>query len=165
MFTVGQTVAYSTQGICTIAERCTREVGGAPADYYVLKPLQDPRSTVYVPVDNARLVGRMRAPMEAGAAKALLAALPGLPHSWQENDTLRREQQRAALAEGLPEELAQLYKVLLLRRRDLEALSRKLRSSDEAVLKQVEKLLCCECALALGCDESSVKSAMEQALL
>ena len=51
MYQVNDTVAYSSQGICTVSEICKRDVGGSMVDYYVLKPVADPRSTVYVPVN------------------------------------------------------------------------------------------------------------------
>ena len=78
MYQINQTVAYSSQGICTVTEICARELAGIAADYYVLNPEADPRSTVYVPVHNARRVSRMRAVLCADEAEALLAQLPQL---------------------------------------------------------------------------------------
>ncbi|MBQ4093589.1 MAG: hypothetical protein IJC61_00950 [Oscillospiraceae bacterium] len=156
MYQVNDTVAYSSQGICTVSEICKRDIGGSMVDYYVLKPVADPRSTVYVPVNNERLVCRMRTVLCSEEAKQLLDALPAAESLWVDDDNTRRERYRALLTEGAAADIAGIFKALLLRRRDLEALGRKLRSSDETFLKQTERLLCTECAEALGCAAEDV---------
>ena len=165
MYQINQTVAYSSQGICTVSEICTREVAGSVADYYVLKPAADPRSTVYVPVNNERLVSRMRAVLRADEAEALLTLLPQLDAAWIANDNERRERHRALLTEGAAADIAAVFKALVLRRSELETLSRKLRSLDENTLKQCEKLLCCECAHALNCSTDDIRTRLYSAIL
>ncbi|MBR5502684.1 MAG: hypothetical protein IKV55_06590 [Oscillospiraceae bacterium] len=165
MYQINQTVVYSSQGICTVSEICAREVAGTVADYYVLKPAADPRSTVYVPVNNERLVSRMRAILSAEEAQELFALLPQLDSAWIANDNARREQHRAMLTEGAAADIAAVFKMLALRRSELETLSRKLRTLDENTLKQCEKLLCCECAHALGCSADEIRTRLYAAIL
>lgn len=165
MYQVNDTVAYSSQGICTVSEICRRDVSGSMVDYYVLKPVADPRSTVYVPVNNERLVARMRAVLCAEQAEQLLGALAQTQSLWIDDDNTRRERYRALLTEGAAADIAGIFKALLCRRRNLEALGRKLRSSDEAFLKQAERLLCAECAEALGCAAEDVRCRLMAELL
>ena len=165
MYQINQTVAYSSQGICTVTEICARELAGTVADYYVLKPEADPRSTVYVPVNNERLVSRMRPVLCVDEAESLLAQLQQLPAEWIANDNERRERHRALLTEGAAADIASVFKALVLRRSELEVLSRKLRTLDENTLKQCEKLLCCECAHALGCSAEEIRGRIYAAIL
>ena len=68
MYKVNEIVAYSSQGICEITEICQREIAGTVMDYYVMKPVFDSRSTVFVPVSNEKLVSRIRKTMTASEA-------------------------------------------------------------------------------------------------
>ncbi|MBQ8827769.1 MAG: CarD family transcriptional regulator, partial [Clostridia bacterium] len=56
MFSVGDTVIYDTQGVCKIAEITTMNVCNVNRSFYVLKPVFEDRSTLYVPTDNDEIV-------------------------------------------------------------------------------------------------------------
>lgn len=59
MYSVGQTVLYGSNGICNIEEITTKEISGMSIDYYVLKPLYSQNSTLFVPVNNEKLVSKI----------------------------------------------------------------------------------------------------------
>lgn len=150
MYTVSEIIAYSSQGVCEITEICQREVAGKIMDYYVMKPVFDNRSTVFVPVDNDKLVSRIRRTMTADEASDLLEHINSGEIIWDDNDARRRELYQGILTEGIPSQLACLFRTLTLRKRTLEGCSRKLRSSDETCLRQAERLLTRECCYASG---------------
>jgi len=150
MYKVHEIVAYSSQGVCEITEICQREVAGNLMDYYVMKPVFDSRSTVFVPVDNERLVSRMRRTMTAEEANDLLDNINEGEIIWVDNDAERREKYQGILTEGLPSQLLSMFRTLVLRKKTLEDCSRKLRSADENCMKQAEKLISRECAYACG---------------
>ena len=60
VYHVEDAVLYGSDGICRISEIVTRDFGGAPVEYYVLKPIRQEASTIYVPVNNEALVHKMR---------------------------------------------------------------------------------------------------------
>ena len=41
MFSAGEVVVYSTQGVCLVKEITTMKFGGTKAEYYVLTPVSD----------------------------------------------------------------------------------------------------------------------------
>ena len=52
VFQVGDVIIYGVQGVCKIEETEEKNVGGAARTYFVLKPVEDQGSTIYVPTDN-----------------------------------------------------------------------------------------------------------------
>lgn len=160
MYKVNEIVAYSSQGVCEITEICQREAAGRVMDYYVMKPLFDSRSTVFVPVENEKLVARMRQTMTADEAEALMENINSGEILWEDNDAKRREMYQNILTEGLPYQLACLFRTLILRKRTLEKCSRRLRSSDETCLRQAERLIARECSYAVGGELSDIISRM-----
>ncbi len=158
MYKVNEIVSYSSQGVCEITEICQREVAGRIMDYYVMKPLFDSRSTVFVPVDNEKLVARIRQTMTADEASSLINNINSGEIMWDDNDAKRRELYQGILTEGIPYMLACLYRTLVLRKRTLEGCSRKLRSSDETCLRQAERLISRECAYACGSELNDIVS-------
>lgn len=60
MYRVNDTVVYGAQGVCRIADITKRDIGGMPMDYYVLKPVYDDNSTLFVPISNDKLTAKMR---------------------------------------------------------------------------------------------------------
>ena len=156
MYKVHEIVAYSSQGICEITEICQREIAGSVMDYYVMKPLYDSRSTVFVPVANEKLVSRIRRTMTADEASELLENINSGEIIWIDNDTRRRDLYQSILTEGDPVRLASLFRTLILRKRTLEECSRKLRSTDETCMKTAEKLISRECSYASGEDQEEL---------
>ena len=157
MYNIGDMVAYGAQGVCRVDEIASRQFGGAVMDYYILKPVFDSRSTISVPVANERLTARMRKPLDARQAGDVVAGIGEAQSLWISDDNLRRERYNAVIIDGDPSQVAALFKTLVLRKKELEGLSRKLRSVDENFLRQCEKMLCCELSYAgLGC-QSDIK--------
>lgn len=158
MFGVNDVVSYSSAGVCEITEITQREIAGTRMDYYVLKPRMDLKSTVFVPVKNPKLISRMRPVLSSAEADQLLGSLRTLSPKWIENDNQRKEVFRSLITDGLPQDLALIYKTLTVRRKELEENSRKLRSADEGFLKECEKLLSFEISYAQGCSSSEAKA-------
>ena len=157
MYNIGDMVAYGAQGVCRVDEIASRQFGGAVMDYYILKPVFDSRSTISVPVANERLTARMRKPLDARQAGDVVDGIGEAQSLWISDDNLRRERYNAVIIDGDPSQVAALFKTLVLRKKELEGLSRKLRSVDENFLRQCEKMLCCELSYAgLGC-QSDIK--------
>lgn len=158
MYQINDIVAYSSAGVCDITDITKRTIAGTSMDYYVLKPKMDKKSTVFVPVNNQKLIARMRNPMNMVQANELMDSLCSLGTDWIENDNERKEIYRSRITDGTPSELALIYKTLTLRRKELEENSRKLRSADEVFLKECEKLLTFEICMAIGSPMEDIKS-------
>ena len=60
MFCVGQTVLYGSNGVCMVDDVTEKRIGKTKMQYYVLKPLCNNTSTLFVPTANQQLVSKMR---------------------------------------------------------------------------------------------------------
>jgi CarD family transcriptional regulator len=60
IFSIGDTVIYGIHGICKITDIQKRDFMGEIADYFILSPIYDERSTVFVPCENENLTSKMK---------------------------------------------------------------------------------------------------------
>ena len=59
MFKKGDVVVYSASGVCEVEEISKKSFGSFSAEYYVLRPLMQKASTVFVPTANAALTKKI----------------------------------------------------------------------------------------------------------
>lgn len=55
MFFKNDIIRYGAYGVCKIADIAEKNLNGVPIEYYVLKPIYNDTSTIYVPLHNHRL--------------------------------------------------------------------------------------------------------------
>ncbi len=149
MFSVNDTVRYGTAGVCRIDRTQTRVVGGEEETYYVLRPVHDARSTVYVPVNNPTLAGRMMPVLSRSQVMAIIQSLPGLPDCWIPDDQERKRRYRESFVSADRQTMAAVIKTLYERLLALREHGKRLRVDDERCLREAERLLYDEFSLAL----------------
>ena len=150
MFGVGDTVLYGTQGVCKIAETEQKRVRGEYVDYLVLRPVYDENSTIYIPADNETLTAKLRRILSAEEIYEMIHSMPDEETIWIDDDNQRKVQYQQIISGGDRRKLVRLIKTLHLRKVSQEKNGKKLHQSDEAILKQAEKLLHNEFALVLN---------------
>lgn len=156
MFQIGETVLYGTEGVCRIAEIQEMKFGGERARYYVLKPIYRDGATIYVPMNNERLLARMRRVLSAQEIDALLRSVTQEELAWIDDANERRQEYGKILTAGDRREVVRLIRLLYLRRQMLVSSGKHLRSSDDQLLRDAEKLLNDEFALVLNIPQREV---------
>lgn len=156
MYQIGETVLYGTEGVCRIDEIQEMKCCGTKAAYYVLKPVYRAGATIYVPLDNERLVGRMRRVLSRAEIDELLRCVTQEELPWIEDANERRQEYGRILTEGDRCEVVRLIRLLYLRRQTLVSAGKHLRSSDDQLLREAEKLLNDEFALVLNIPQREV---------
>ena len=111
MFCVGQTVLYGSNGVCMVDDVTEKRIGKTKMQYYVLKPLCNNTSTLFVPTANQQLVSKMRRILTEDEAEAILRNLPPCG-DWNDNKQERSEQFRAIITEGSCVELIRLIRLV-----------------------------------------------------
>ena len=154
MFSQGETVIYGVNGVCRIDGITQMDITGEKKDYYVLKPVFNGRSTLFVPTDNEKLVGRMRPLITEAGIKALTKKFPSIEPLWIEDEDERKARCAAALADNDRETMLALMKAIRVHRDRQFSIGKKLHVADERFLKDAEKLLREEASYVLdkGCD-------------
>lgn len=149
MFTVGETVCYGTQGVCKVKELTVRQIGREKKEYYVLQPVYDERSTVYVPADNQALVNNIRRVLTEQEVNDIISSVVSEPAGWIDDDLERKEFCSHVVRSGDRMELMQLINMLYIHQEDLKTQKKHFHISDERYLKEAERLLHNEFAYVL----------------
>ena len=156
MFEIGQTVLYGMEGVCTIEERKVMKVGHARASYYVLRPVYRATSTIFVPEDNALLLSKIRPILSQKEILSILQEAPLAEVAWIEDPNERKLEYQKILTGGERLWLIRLIRTLYLRRQMLQNSGKHLRTADEQMLRDAEKLLHDEFALVLNIAQTEV---------
>ena len=155
MFCIGQTVLYGSNGVCMVDDVTEKRIGKTKMQYYVLKPLCNNTSTLFVPTANQQLVSKMRRILTEDEAEAILRNLPPCG-DWNDNKQERSEQFRAIITEGSCVELIRLIRLVRTHGQEQLAGGKRLHISDERFLKEAEKMICEEFSLVLHISRDEV---------
>ena len=86
MFQVNDVIIYGTQGVCQITGTEEKTVDGKKKTYFVLKPVADMTSTVFVPTDNELVLKKMRRLLTKDKIHKLIDSMPDDNAVWVENE-------------------------------------------------------------------------------
>ena len=140
MFEIGRFVCYRAEGVCQITDVREEAFGGSEKKpYYVLTPVGDVKSTVYVPCDSEVLTSRMRPLLSAEEICALVEDTRGERMEWIPESRLRNTKFRDILAEGDRRELLVLLFTLMAHAETVGA--KKNSTVDENAARRARKLL------------------------
>ncbi|MBE5937802.1 MAG: CarD family transcriptional regulator [Lachnospiraceae bacterium] len=156
MFEINDAVIYGNQGLCKIEEIGERDFTGVKRVYYVMRPVYQSSSTIYVPIDNEMSVSRMKKILSVEEIKELICNMPQENTKWIENDSVRKEKFRQILKEGSRSDLIGLIRAVYFHKRDIEEKGKKLHIADENAMKEAEKLLYDEFAYVLQIERTEV---------
>lgn len=141
MFKIGEVVSYSATGVCEIIDIREEKLTDIVMQYYILKPIYQNASTVYVPVNNQTLVSRMKYLLTQKDAEELIDSLNSNELEWIDNDSERLNIWREILRSGDRKKIAALIRTLYLRSQNLTSLGKHLRSLDAQILKEAQNVL------------------------
>ena len=140
MFAKGDIVLYHPSGVCEITDIREERMAGTPADYYILKPIYQGGSTIYVPVDNERLTARMRPLLSPAKVNALMAGkVAGV--EWIEDSRERSETYTRCLVEGDRAAAVGAIRLLVRHKAEVAQTNHKFYATDEKVLSAAEKMI------------------------
>ena len=157
-FKIGDTVMYSTNGICTVSDiqKMTFPMETKERTYYVLRPASNRNATLFVPDDNAELVGKMRYILPKDEIDDIISGAVGETIDWIDERNARNNAFSTILKNGDPRELLLLLRCILKRKSQLAEVNRRLSNADETTLMSAEKLVCEEFAFSLGISRDEI---------
>ena len=150
MFHKGDYIVYGISGPCLIMDVTKLSMPGCDGKrkYYVLRPVNSAKSTIYSPVDNDKVTVRQIMTMEE--AEELLRIAPGIDGITVENEKLREEQYKEIMKNSNLRDCIALIKTLYLKRQVRLDQGRKFTTVDEKYLREALDILSSELAIALG---------------
>lgn len=157
MFRMGDVVLYGIQGICKISGIEVKQIGKTALDYYVLNPVFNESTALFVPVDNEKLTTKMQNILGIKEVKQLIEKAQQISVLEICDEATKRERYREILSSGNREELISLIKTIRLEREKRSKLNKKLNMSDEQTLYKAERLLFNEIAYVLEIEPQEVQ--------
>lgn len=156
MPSVGEKVVYGTQGVCVVKEIARLKLGKTRGEYYVLVPLSDTGSVVYVPTDSEVCAAKLREVLTKEQAIALIDEAVREPLEWISSDSERKVACEEIIKNGTRKQLMQLVSMLYRRREELKTLKKHFHNVDAQFLKTAERMLHGELAYSLGIEPEKV---------
>ena len=158
-FDIGEYVSYGNNGMCNIEDIRPMQLSQSVEKmmYYILRPESNPKSTIFVPVNNQKLVSKMRELMTKDEINAMLVRMKDRTLEWEKDVRFRTESFHEILNNGVNQDLILMIRCLHRKRQELVQLGKKLPARDSNTLKTAERLVEEEFAhvLHIKCEEVS----------
>lgn len=160
MYHKGDYIVYGISGPCLITEVTRLSMPGCDGKrkYYVLRPVNSRKSTIYSPVDNEKVT--IRQIMTKEQAESLLREVPDIQQISVENEKLREEQYKEIMKHSDLRDCVGLIKTLYHKRQVRLDQGRKFTTVDERYLREAMDILCSELALSLGMDNEKAQETL-----
>ena len=157
---IGTYVLYGKTGVCLVKEQAVMGNG----QYYVLSPISDSHSSVFVPCANAELVAKMRPLLSREDIDTLLSDADEVRMEWMDDRGERATLCRAILCGGDRKELVRLLCCLMRRKRQRMEMGKRLSSMDENFLQECVRLVQEEFSMVLGITQAEVGAYIQERL-
>ena len=164
MYSVNEKIHYGGSGVCVIQEIATMRFGRTRERYYVLKPVYQNSSLIYVPVENQQLVSKMRPVLTREEVDRLIDRMPEIPTAWEEDSQARKASFDALLRSNECRSLIVIIKTLHAQKERRQADGKSLHVSDETFLREAQRLLYDEFAGALEIQPAQVHAYIQSKL-
>lgn len=149
MFEREEYVFHESGGVCKIADIQTAPLEGMPSDrdYYILEPLSDPNSVIYIPVDSDQIF--LRRLLNRAEAEELLDRIPFVRTIEESNAKLLRAKYIELMKMHDPVEWVRVIKTVYLRANVQGAKGARLSDTERSFAENAKRHLYTELALAL----------------
>ena len=150
MFRTGDAVIHPAEGVCRITEIAEKNFGGTAEKYYVLKSVYDGQSTVYIPVESVKVCPKIRLALSKEQVQDIIDSLENSEPVKSDNDNQRRQIFKEILASGDTAEISRVLTTVHQLKKDIRKSGRKMKVSDERIIKETERSVFMEFAFSLG---------------
>lgn len=149
MYNVGDTIIYGNQGVCTVSEIQQKDFMGSLSDYYVLRPVFDTKTTVFVPMHSSKLTSKMSRVLSEFEMREFIDSIPMYEPDWVENENERKEKYKAMLLNVNRTKIVKTIRALYTHEKSQKDKGKNLHATDESFLRTAEKMIWDEAATVL----------------
>ncbi len=164
MFEINSCVLYGSNGVCKIVEKKKQKLFGDEKEYYVLSPLSEGKSVIYVPCDNELLLSKMKRILTKEEVLDIIIGIKNIVPKWEKDSKKRSEICNSILAGGDRQQIVAMIHSLYVKRRELQDAGKHLGSYDGTILRKAEKILNDEFSLSLGIPSDEVPAFIRDTL-
>lgn len=164
MFKIGDVFVYGSNGACQITDIKEEKFARETKVYYILSPFFDSRETIFVPVDNEVLIGKMKNVLSRDQIMDMIKSIPSCENIWNDNANTRREEYKKIINTADRKELLKLLKTLHEKKSSLEGTGKNLSVSDEKYYRKAQSIIHSEIAMVLELEMKDVEHFIETVL-
>ena len=148
-YEIGDFVSKPVIGICKIENILYLNPQDEKNDklYYLMKPVEDEKEKIYVPVSSSD--SRLRLCLTKEEAWNLIKRIPDIPTAWTNNEKMREQNYKEAVRANNPEALVAIIKMIYQRKQKRLAQGKKCTATDARYFQIAENLLYMELGVAL----------------
>ena len=148
-YEIGDFVSKPVTGICKIENILYLNPQDEKNDklYYLMKPVEDEKEKIYVPVSSSD--SRLRLCLTKEEAWNLIKLIPDIPTAWTNNEKMREQNYKEAVRANNPEALVAIIKMIYQRKEKRLAQGKKCTATDARYFQIAENLLYMELGVAL----------------
>ncbi len=148
-YEIGDFVSKPVIGICKIENILYLNPQDEKNDklYYLMKPVEDEKDKIYVPVSSSD--SRLRLCLTKEEAWNLIKRIPDIPTAWTNNEKMREQNYKEAVRANNPEALVAIIKMIYQRKQKRLAQGKKCTATDARYFQIAENLLYMELGVAL----------------
>lgn len=163
---IGDHVSYSCNGVCLVADIRTESAKGkdAPKTFYILKPVADPGSTIFVPTTSETLLAKMQRLPTQAEIDQLIRSTREEEFTWVEDRKVRAASFQATIKACDLRELLQLVGCIYRKKQELASRGKKLAASDDATLRRAEGIVQNELSFVLQVPDDQVGAYIREKL-
>ena len=154
MIKVGDVVMHRYNGLCKISGQKKLSFKGPLTNYYVLVPVYDGASTIYVPKDKAKEL--LRRPLSKEEIIKLISEMPHLKSVWIDDMKRRKDAYTQIVLKGDPYELVAMIHSIREKAIEKNAIGKRISEADQRSLQIAEKVVHGEIAYALDMSPAEV---------
>ncbi len=141
MFNVGDTIVYTSCGLCKI-DRITKKIfNGEEKEFYILKPLSDAKSTLQVQVNNPLTNIKLKSLLTRKEITEIINEIPNVKPYWIENENERKKIFSEIIRNGERIKILGVMISIIEHSKGLKDKGRKLHACDENYLNDAKKLI------------------------
>ncbi|WWR16540.1 CarD family transcriptional regulator [Lachnospiraceae bacterium JLR.KK008] len=157
MYEIGDYVIKANNGVCRIENITHLDLPNANQNrlYYLLIPLDNKSSKLYVPTDASP--DGLRKALTEDQAWDVIRNIPQVEAAWITNDKLREQAYKEAIHSCDPNALISIIKNLYIRKKQRSEQGKKSTATDDRYFKLAEDNLYAELAFALGKEKNEMR--------
>ena len=152
MYKVGERVIYGAQGVCEITDIKESNLTSVLREYYIISPVGNDKSVIYVPIDNEKLTSRMRKIPSKTELKSIIKASKKELLKWDASYIDRNEYFSSIVSDGEISKMLSLYFTLNSKLQEMSAIGKGLKKSDERIYKECSRILARELSYIMDTD-------------
>lgn len=156
-YKINDLVHYGTDGVCSITDIIEKPFRDNMVKYYVLSPVFNTSATIFVPLDNQKLITeRMRYALTPAEVNLIISETSADDDIWIENEAERKARYKEIIQSGNSREILKIVYTLSAHQERQKSIGKKMHIADERFFKDAERLINNEFAAVLGIPPSEV---------